>query len=63
MEKPGSSAHFPKKTGCTPGFFRMSAGTKSNCAFNNSGHNSKTKLNKKMKILHFLSAREEFPRS
>ena len=25
MEKPGSSAHFPKRTGCMPWFFRMSA--------------------------------------
>ena len=48
MEKPGSSAHFPKGTGCTPWFFRISAGTKWNCAFNNSGpHNF---------CLHFLRA-------
>ena len=39
MEKQGSSAHFPKRTGCTPWFFRMSAGTKINCAFNNSHPN------------------------
>ena len=48
MQKPGSSAHFPKRTGCTPWFYRMSAGTKLNCAFNNSGLNSTKKLNKKM---------------
>ena len=53
MEKPGSSAHFPKRTGCTPWFFRMLAGTKLNCAFNNSRLTSKKKINKKMKILHF----------
>ena len=45
MNKPGSSAHFPKRIGCMPWFFRMSAGTKLNCAFNNSGLNSKKKLN------------------
>ena len=28
MEKPGSSAYFPKSTGCTSWFFRMSARTK-----------------------------------
>ena len=43
MKKPGRSAHFPKGTGCTPWFFRMSAGTKLNCAFNNSSLNSKKK--------------------
>ena len=32
MEKPGSSAHFPKRTGCMPRFFRMLAGTKLNYA-------------------------------
>ena len=47
MEKPGSFDHFPKGTGCTPWFFRISADTKLNCAFNNSGLNSnKKKLNK-----------------
>ena len=44
MEKPGSSAHFPKRTGCTPWFFEMSAGPKLNCAFNNSCLNSKKKI-------------------
>ena len=34
-------AHSPKRTGKTPWFFRTSAGTKLNCAFNNSGLNSK----------------------
>jgi hypothetical protein len=67
MEKPGSYVHFPKRTGCTPWFFRMSASTKLNCAFNNSGLNSKKKIkNKKMEILHFSRAtftQEEFPRS
>ena len=43
MEKPGSSYHFPKGTGCTPWFFRMSAGTKLNCAFNNSALNNNLK--------------------
>ena len=44
-KKPGSSAHFPKKTGCMPWFFRMSAGIKLNFAFNNSGLNkNKTKI-------------------
>ena len=41
MEKPGSFDHFPKGTGCTPCFFRISADTKLNCAFNNSSLNSK----------------------
>jgi hypothetical protein len=66
MEKPGTFDHFPQVTGCTPWFFRISADTKLNCAFNNSGLNSKKKLNKKMEILHFLRAtitQEEFPRS
>ena len=44
MEKPGSFDHFPKWTGCTPWFFRISADTKLNCAFNNSGLNSKEKI-------------------
>ena len=48
MEKPG--AHFSKRTGCTPWFFRMSAGTKLNCAFNDSGLNSN---NLKRKIAFF----------
>ena len=32
MKKPGISDHFPKGTGCTLWFFRMSAGTKLNKA-------------------------------
>ena len=28
MKKPGSFDHFPKGTGCTPWFFRISADTK-----------------------------------
>ena len=47
MEKTGDFDHFPKGTGCTPWFFRISADTKLNCAFNNSSLNSKQKLNKK----------------
>ena len=47
MEKPGSFDHFPKETECTPWFFRISADTKLNCAFNNSGINSKKNNNKK----------------
>ena len=47
MEQPGSSAHLPKRTGCTLCFFRISASTILNCAFNNSGLNSKKKFNKK----------------
>jgi len=43
MEKPGSFDPFPKGTGCTPWFFRISADTKLNCAFNNSSLNSKKK--------------------
>ena len=27
MENPGSSAHLPKRAGCMPWFFQMSAGT------------------------------------
>ena len=45
MEKTGSFANVPKRTGCTPWFFRMSVGTKLNCAFTNSGLN-RTKKNK-----------------
>ena len=56
MEKPGSFDHFPKGTGCTPWFFSIFANTKLNCAFNNSGLNSKKKNNKKVKILHFSRA-------
>jgi hypothetical protein len=41
MEKPGSFAHFPKRTECMAWFFRMSARTKLNCAFDNSGLNNK----------------------
>ena len=53
-ENPGSSAHFPKRTGCTPWFFRMSAGTKLNCVFNDCSPNSKEKkLNKKIKFCIF----------
>ena len=48
MEKPGSFDHFHKGTGCTPWFFRISADTKLNGAFNNSGLNSKKKINKKV---------------
>ena len=54
MEKPGSFDHFPKGTGCTPCFFRISADTKLNCAFNNSSLDSKKKINKKINILHFV---------
>ena len=50
MEKPGSSAHLPKRTGCTLWFFRILAGIKLNCAFNNSGLNSKKNIIKKIKI-------------
>ena len=54
MEKPGSFDHFPKGTGCTPCFFRISADTKLNCAFNNSSLNSnKKKLIKKSKFCIF----------
>ena len=42
-EKPESSDPFSKRTGCTPWFFRMSAGTKLNCAFKNSSPNKKIK--------------------
>ena len=56
MKKPGSFDHFPKGTGCTPWLFRISANTKLNCAFNNSGLNSKEKFNKKVKIWHFSMA-------
>jgi hypothetical protein len=44
MKKPGNSAHLPKRTGCTLWFFRISASTKLNCAFNNSGLNSEEKI-------------------
>ena len=54
MEKPGSFANFPKRTGCMPLFFRMSVGTKLNCAFNNSGPNSKKKLNTKNENFAFF---------
>ena len=53
MEKPGSSAHFSKRTGCTPWFFRMSAGTKLSCAFNNSSLN-RTKKEKENGKFAFL---------
>ena len=45
-KKPGSFDHFPKGTGCTPCFFRISADTKLNGAFNNSSLNSKKKKKK-----------------
>jgi hypothetical protein len=54
LKKPGSSAHFPKMTGCTPWFFRMSAGTKFNCAFNNSGLNSEKKIKQKSQKFAFF---------
>ena len=60
MEKSGSSANFPKRAGCTPWFFRMSAGTKLNCVFNNSGPISEKKLNKKMHFSRATFLREEF---
>jgi hypothetical protein len=63
MEKPGSSAHFPERTGCTQWFLRMSAGTKLNCAFNNSSLNSKKKLRKKLKFCIFQGLQEEFMQS
>ena len=44
MEKPGRSGHFHEGTGCKSWFFRMSAGTKLKCAFNNSSPNSKKKI-------------------
>ena len=64
--KTESSAHFPRRAGCTPWFFRMSVGTKLNCALNNSGTNSfkkfnKTKLN--FAILWATFPREEFLQS
>ena len=43
MEKQGSSAHFPRRTGCTPWFFRMLAGIKLNCTFNNGVPNRRRK--------------------
>ena len=49
-KKTGSSDPFPKGTGCTPWFFRMSAGTKLNCAFNNSSPNNNKNIKKKFKI-------------
>ena len=56
MEKQGRFDYFPKGTGCTPWFFRISADTKLNCAFNNSSLNRKKKLKKKVKILHLSRA-------
>ena len=44
MEKTGSFDHFPKGTGCTPWFFRISANNKINCVFNNSGLSSKKRV-------------------
>ena len=52
MEKPGSSDAFPKVTGCTPWFFRMSAGSELNCALNNSAPNNKFKK-KVYTYMHF----------
>ena len=55
-KKPGSFDHFPQVTGCTPWFFRVSADTKLNCDFNNSGLNSKKKIkqrNLNLAILQF----------
>ena len=54
MGKPGSFDHFPKGTGCTPWFFRISADTKLNWAFNNSGLNSKKKKKKSKNLAFFL---------
>ena len=55
MEKPGSSAHLPKRTGCTLWFFRILAGTKLNCAFNKSGLNRKKKNKLKNESLAFFN--------
>ena len=55
MKKSGSYDPFPKGTGCTPWFFRMSASTKLNCAFKNSSPNNNKKNKKKVKINHFKS--------
>ena len=49
MEKQGSSDPFPKGTGFTPWFLRMSAGTKLNCAFDNSYPNNNIKNKEKVK--------------
>ena len=54
MNKPRSSDPFPKGTGCTPWFFRMSAGTKLNYAFHNSSPNNNFKENKGKKNLNFV---------
>ena len=53
-EKPGSSDPFPKGTGCMPWFFRMSAGTKLNCAFNNSSPINAKKNQSKNQNLAFV---------
>ena len=50
MKKPGSSEPFPKGTGCTPLFFRMFAGTKLNCALNNSSPNNNKKWRKSQNL-------------
>ena len=43
MKKPGISDHFPQGTGCMSSFFKISAGTKLKCAFNNTSPNSRRK--------------------
>ena len=54
IEKPGSFDLFPMGTGCTPWFFRISAGTKLNFAFNNSSsNNNKKKIKKTSKVSTF----------
>ena len=63
-KKTGRSDDFPQGTGCTPGFFRMSASTKLKCVCNNSSPDRKKKLNEKVPILHFTKATftcKEFP--
>ena len=50
MEKPGSSDPFPKGKGCTPWFFRMSGGTKLNCALLK---NNKKKFRKNQNFAYF----------
>ena len=51
-QKPGRFDHFPEETRCMSWFFRMSAGTKYNCAFRNSVPNSK-KIKKKEDLAFF----------
>ena len=60
MEKPGSSAHFPKRTGCMQWFFRMSAGTKLIAPVIIAASRVKRKFLWKMEILNF--SRATFPR-